>query len=118
MIMHDEKIVIKELERNEGELTQSDLVRKTKLSKVKVHRIIKRLESLFIVSKYPYGVTNKIKLERACMRNKRYFLLLKNASIGIGTRVLASRRQDDWPECAEIDSSTPWRQNTKISIFF
>ena len=65
MIMPDEKIVIKELERNNGELTQSDLVRKTKLSKVKVHRIIKRLESLGIVSKYPYGVTNKIKLEKS-----------------------------------------------------
>lgn len=64
MIMPDEKILIKELEINEGELTQSDLVRKTKLSKVKVHRIIKRLESLEIVSKYPYGVTNKIKLEK------------------------------------------------------
>lgn len=65
MIMPDEKIVIKELERSNGELTQSDLVRKTKLSKVKVHRIVKRLESLKIVSKYPYGVTNKIKLEKS-----------------------------------------------------
>ena len=64
MVMPDEKIVIKELEVNDGELTQSDLVRKTKLSKVKVHRIVKRLESLKIVSKYPYGVTNKIKLEK------------------------------------------------------
>lgn len=65
MILPDEKIVIKELENNNGELTQSDLVRKTKLSKVKVHRIVKRLESLGIVSKYPYGVTNKIKLEKS-----------------------------------------------------
>ena len=64
MIMPDEKIVIKELEGNNGELTQSDLVKNTKLSKVKVHRIIKRLESLGIISKYPYGVTNKIKLEK------------------------------------------------------
>ena len=65
MIMPDEKIVIKELEKNNGELTQSELVRRTKLSKVKVHRIVKRLESLGIVSKYPYGVTNKIKLEKS-----------------------------------------------------
>ncbi len=64
MILPDEKIVIKELEINDGELTQSELVRRTKLSKVKVHRIVKRLESLGIVSKYPYGVTNKIRLER------------------------------------------------------
>jgi len=65
MILPDEKIVIKELERNNGEMTQSDLVRKTKLSKVKIHRIVKRLESLGIVSKYPYGITNKIKLEKS-----------------------------------------------------
>ena len=65
MVMPDEKAVINELEKNNGELTQSDLVSKTRLSKVKVHRIIKRLESLGIVSKYPYGVTNKIKLEKS-----------------------------------------------------
>ena len=65
MIMPDEKIIIKELERNNGEMTQSDLVRRTNLSKVKVHRIVKRLESLGIVSKYPYGITNKIKLEKS-----------------------------------------------------
>jgi len=63
--MPDEKIVIKELGRNNGELTQSDLVRKTKLSKVKIHRIVRRLETLEIISKYPYGVTNKIKLEKS-----------------------------------------------------
>ena len=65
MTLPDEKIVIRELERNNGEMTQSDLVRKTKLSKVKIHRIVKRLESLGIVSKYPYGITNKIKLEKS-----------------------------------------------------
>ena len=65
MILPDEKIVIKELERSNGEMTQSDLVRRTNLSKVKVHRIVKRLESLGIVSKYPYGITNKIKLEKS-----------------------------------------------------
>lgn len=64
MIMPDEKTVINELENSNGELTQSELVRKSKLSKVKVHRIIKRLESLGIVKKYPFGVTNKIKLEK------------------------------------------------------
>lgn len=64
MVMPDEKIVIEELEKNNGALTQSELVGNTGLSKVKVHRIIKRLESLGIVKKYPYGVTNKIKLEK------------------------------------------------------
>jgi len=64
MTTPEEKLVIKELEANNNELTQSELVKRTNLSKVKVHRIIKRLESLKVVSKYPYGVTNKIKLEK------------------------------------------------------
>lgn len=64
MTTPEEKLVIKELEESDGELTQSELVKKTKLSKVKVHRIIKRLEQLKVISKYPYGVTNKIKLEK------------------------------------------------------
>ncbi len=64
MLTPEEKNVIKVLEENNDELTQSELVTRTRLSKVKVHRIIKRLESLKVVSKYPYGVTNKIKLEK------------------------------------------------------
>ena len=64
MTTPEEKLVIKELEDANGELTQSELVKKTNLSKVKVHRVIKRLNQLKIISKYPYGVTNKIKLEK------------------------------------------------------
>lgn len=64
MTTPEEKQVIRELESNNDELTQSELVKRTRLPKVKVHRIIKRLESLKVVSKYPYGVTNKIKLEK------------------------------------------------------
>ena len=64
MVTPGEKVVIKQLEQNNGELAQSDIVRKTGLTKVKVHRIIKRLESLGIVKKYPYGLTNKIRLEK------------------------------------------------------
>ena len=43
IILPDEKTVIEVLERNGGELAQSELVKITKLSKVKVHRIVKRL---------------------------------------------------------------------------
>jgi len=64
MTTPEEKLVIKELEESDGELMQSELVKKTNLSKVKVHRIIKRLEQLKIVIKYPYGITNNIKLEK------------------------------------------------------
>ena len=58
----DEKLLLRALESVGGELTQSALVKKTKLSKVKVHRIVKRLESLNMIDKYSYGVTNMIKL--------------------------------------------------------
>jgi ribosomal protein S25 len=65
MTTPEEKLVIRVLNENGGELTQSELVRRTKLSKVKVHRVIKRLESLNIVDKYSYGLTNKIKLNES-----------------------------------------------------
>ena len=64
MITPEEKSVILELEKENGELTQSELVSKTGLGKVKIHRILKRLEALGIVRKIPYGMTNKIRLEK------------------------------------------------------
>ena len=70
MLTIEEKQVIDVLEENDNELTQSELVSRTKLSKVKVSRVIKRLESLKVVSKYPYGVTNKIKLEKQVFEEK------------------------------------------------
>ena len=60
----DEKLVISSLTKSGGVLTQSELVSSTGLTKVKVHRVIKRLEGLGILSKYPYGMTNKVRLEK------------------------------------------------------
>ncbi len=62
MTTEDEKRVMRVLEDHGNELTQSEIVKRTKLSKVKVHRVVKRLESLGIVDKYSYGMTNKIRL--------------------------------------------------------
>jgi uncharacterized membrane protein len=56
----EEKKIIDILEENNGELTQSELVKQSGISKVKIHRIIKHLENLQVVSKFPYGVTNKV----------------------------------------------------------
>lgn len=64
MLMPEEKLIIQLLNKNSGELSQSELVKRSKLSKLKVSRVIKRLEMLKVVSKYPYGVTNKIVLEK------------------------------------------------------
>jgi uncharacterized membrane protein len=44
-------------------------VKRTKLSKVKVHRVLKRLESMGIVNKYSYGITNKIRLNGGIEKN-------------------------------------------------
>jgi hypothetical protein len=60
----EEKMVLKELEENGGQMTQTELAKRTKLTKVKIHRVVKRLESIGVVSKYDYGMTNKIKLEK------------------------------------------------------
>jgi uncharacterized membrane protein len=64
MLTPEEKKIILLLEENNDELTQSELVARTKLSKVKISRVIKRLESLKVIGKFPYGMTNKIKLEK------------------------------------------------------
>ncbi len=64
MLMPEEKLIILLLNKNSGELSQSELVKRSKLSKLKVSRVIKRLEMLKVVSKHPYGVTNKIVLEK------------------------------------------------------
>ena len=63
MLLPEERLIIKLLEENNGELTQSELVRKSGLNKLKVSRVIKRLENLKIINKYPYGMTNNIKLK-------------------------------------------------------
>jgi len=68
----EEKLVIKILNESGGELTQSELVKRARLSKVKVHRIVKRLESLKVVDKYSYGLTNKIKLNDSIFEDNNH----------------------------------------------
>ncbi len=46
-----------------GEKLQSQLVRETGLSKVKVHRILKSLKSRGVIEIEPYGKTNLVKLK-------------------------------------------------------
>ena len=64
LLMPEERIVILELKKSKGSMTQSQLVKNTGMSKVKTHRIVNRLASKGIVKKYPYGLTNKIVLEK------------------------------------------------------
>lgn len=60
----EEKDVMNKLEKSGGALTQSEIVRTTGLSRVKVHRIVKKLEQKKLVIKQQYGMTNKIVLKK------------------------------------------------------
>lgn len=62
LLLPDELLIIRLLEENNNELTQKELVIKSNLNKLKISRVIKRLETLKIIDKYPHGMTNKIKL--------------------------------------------------------
>ncbi len=56
----EEKYLISELEKSGGELTQKELTHITGYPRVKIHRILQKLESKKIIRKIPYGQTNKI----------------------------------------------------------
>ena len=60
----DGREVVKLLQDNGGTLTQSELVKKSGMNKLRVSRIIKRLEKLNVIQKHPYGMTNNITLEQ------------------------------------------------------
>jgi len=63
-LTEEEKKVMSHLESVESEMTQKELTDRTGYSRVKVHRIIQKLEAKKLVRKIPYGQTNKIILER------------------------------------------------------
>jgi hypothetical protein len=64
LLLPEERVVIDELKKSRGSMAQSQLVKNTGISKVKAHRIVSRLAAKGIVKKYPYGLTNKIVLEK------------------------------------------------------
>lgn len=63
LLTEEEKKIIKELENNNGELTQREITERTGFSRVKVHRLIEKLKAKKLIRKYEYGQTNKIILE-------------------------------------------------------
>jgi len=64
-LLPEEKTIIDELKKAGGEITQKELVNKTGLSKVKVHRVLNKLESKKMIKRYSYGMTKKIVIEKA-----------------------------------------------------
>lgn len=67
LLTPEEKAIVNELKKANGKLSQNELVRRTGFSKVKVHRILVKLEMRKIVRKYPYGLTNKVVLEKSIL---------------------------------------------------
>jgi len=58
-----DKMVIAILKENNGSMTQAQLVKESGMSKVKVHRIVHKLEQSKVIEKTRYGQTNKIHLQ-------------------------------------------------------
>ena len=56
----DELAIVKLIEKNEGTMFQSDLVDKTDFSKVKITRILDRLEGKKVVHRRRRGMTNVV----------------------------------------------------------
>lgn len=63
LLKTDEKKVFSEIINAKGEILQNKLVVQTKLSKVKITRILANLQRKDMITKERYGFTNKIKLK-------------------------------------------------------
>lgn len=62
-LKEDEKKIYELIKENEGAIFQSELVKKSNFSKVKVTRILDRLESIHIIERRRRGMTNLILLK-------------------------------------------------------
>jgi uncharacterized membrane protein len=62
-LLEEEKQLVELLERK-GELWQSELVRQSGLSKVRVSRKLRSLEAKGVVERIPYGNSNKVRLKQ------------------------------------------------------
>jgi uncharacterized membrane protein len=64
LLLPEERLVIAQLRKAGGEMTQKEISQSTGLSKVKIHRVLSRLEGKKVVKRHPYGMTKKIVLEK------------------------------------------------------
>jgi len=60
----DEKLVFDKIIESEGTIFQSDLVDKTKFTKVKVTRLLDKLEGKGLIERKRRGMTNVVILKR------------------------------------------------------
>ncbi len=59
LLNEDERNILDAVRKENG-ILQSDLVAKSGYSKVKMHRILKKLESIDVIKRSRFGITNKI----------------------------------------------------------
>ena len=59
----EEKAIISSILSNKGKTTQSKISKDTMFSRVKIFRILKKLEEKNIITKKPHGMTNVIELD-------------------------------------------------------
>ncbi len=64
-LLPEEKSILNEMKKANGEITQKDLVNKTGLTKVKIHRMLNKLENKGIIKRIPYGMTKKIVIDKS-----------------------------------------------------
>lgn len=64
-LLPEEKSILNEMKKAKGEITQKDLVSKTGLTKVKIHRMLNKLENKGIIKRIPYGMTKKIVIAKS-----------------------------------------------------
>lgn len=63
LLEDEEKKIVETIVNHRGKITQANIVRITKIPKIRVFRTLKRLEQRGIVEKHPYGKTNIIVLK-------------------------------------------------------
>jgi predicted transcriptional regulator len=64
ILQEEDKKILQEIIRNKGEINQSTLSKKVGLDKVKMSRVISKLEKKKIIRKEKNGMTNKIILDK------------------------------------------------------
>jgi len=64
LLKPDERKVFVALHHARGEMLQNALVKKSGLSKVKVTRILSRLEKKGLIMRHRHGLTNKVKIKQ------------------------------------------------------
>jgi uncharacterized membrane protein len=59
----EEKLIVSSILNHKGRITQSEMKKNTGLSRVRIFRVLKKLEKKGVITKKPHGMTNIIELD-------------------------------------------------------